>query len=101
MPSLEDDERGLARERTGLAWERSALAFGALGAVVLGVAAHRELPILVVLSAVLAGVGVAVWHHGQRSYDRPLVVPQTRAFALMSLVAALTAVASLAVMLAR
>ena len=94
MPSPEDDERGLARERTGLAWERSAAAFGALGAVVLGVAAHRDLPVLLALSAALAGAGAAVWHHGRRSYARPVVGPQTRAFALMSLVAALTAVAA-------
>jgi uncharacterized membrane protein YidH (DUF202 family) len=101
MPSPEGDERGLARERTGLAWERSALAFGALGAVVLGVAAHRDLPILVGLSAALGAVGAVVWRHGRQSYDRPFAGPQTRALLLMSLVAALTAVAAAAVMLAR
>jgi uncharacterized membrane protein YidH (DUF202 family) len=99
MPSLEDDERGLARERTGLAWERSALAFGALGAVVLGVAAHRDLPVLLALSAALAGVGAAVWRHGRQSYDRPFVGPQTRALSLMSLAAALAAVAAAIVVL--
>jgi len=96
-----EDERGLARERTGLAWERSALAFGALGAVVLGVAAHKELPILLVFSAALAGVGAAVWHHGRRSYDHPVVRPQTRALALLSLAAALTAVAAAIVVVVR
>jgi uncharacterized membrane protein YidH (DUF202 family) len=101
MPSHDDEERGLARERTGLAWERSALAFGALGAVVLGVAAHQDLPILLALSAALAGVGAVIWRHGRQTYDRPFAGPQTRALALMSLVAALTAVAAAVVMLVR
>jgi uncharacterized membrane protein YidH (DUF202 family) len=93
MPSPEDDDApGFARERTGLAWERSALAFGALGAVVLGVAAHRDEPALLAVSAALAVAGGVIWHHGRRSYDRPAVAPQTQAFMLMTLAAAVVAV---------
>jgi uncharacterized membrane protein YidH (DUF202 family) len=99
MPSPEP-ERGLARERTGLAWERSAGAFAALAGVVLGVAAHRDAPGLIVLSAALVMAAAAVWRHGRRSYERADVPPQTRAFALMSLAAVLTAVAAAIVVIA-
>jgi uncharacterized membrane protein YidH (DUF202 family) len=91
MPSPEQAP-GLARERTGLAWERSALAFGTLAAVVLGVAAHRDEPGLLALAAALGVAGAAVWQHGRRSYDRSAVAAQTRAFALMTVAVALTAV---------
>ena len=40
------------------------------GASMLSVAAHREAPGLLVVSAALVGVGVAVWRHGRRAYAR-------------------------------
>jgi uncharacterized membrane protein YidH (DUF202 family) len=91
MPSP-DVRPGLSRERTGLAWERSAGAFGALAAVLLGVAAHRDAPGLIVPSAALVLVGAAVLRHGRQSYERADVVPQARALALMTLAVALAAV---------
>jgi hypothetical protein len=93
MPS-HDDERGLARERTGLAWERCALAYAALGGVVLGVAAHRDAPGLLPVSAALAVVAAATWRHGRRAYEHPAVAPQARALRLLTLTTALTAVAA-------
>ena len=89
MPS--HDDPGLARERTGLAWERSALTFAALAAVVLGVAAHHDAPALLALSAALVAAGAAVWRHGRRSYEREGAPPQVRALALMALAVAATA----------
>ncbi len=100
MPSP-DPERGLARERTGLAWERSAGSFAALAALVLGVAAHHDAPGLIALSAVLVTVAAAVWRHGRRAYERPDVGPHSRALALMSVAAALTAVAAAIVVIVR
>jgi uncharacterized membrane protein YidH (DUF202 family) len=89
-----DPERGVARERTWLAWERSAGAFAALAGVVLGVAAHRDAPGLLAVSLALVAIAAGVWRHGHRSYQRPDVVPQARAIALMSLAVALSAVAA-------
>jgi uncharacterized membrane protein YidH (DUF202 family) len=89
-----EPKRGLARERTGLAWERTAGAFAALAGVLLGVAAHRDAPGLLVLSVALVVAAAVVWSHGRRSYERPDVAPQSRAFALMTLAAVLSAVAA-------
>jgi uncharacterized membrane protein YidH (DUF202 family) len=100
MPSP-DPPRGLARERTGLAWERSAGSFAALAAVVLGVAAHHDAPGLIALSVALVTVAAAVWRHGRRSYDRPGVTLQLHALALMSLAVALTGVAAAIVVIVR
>ena len=60
MPSREP-ERGVPRERTGLAWERSALVYATLAAAILGVAAHRDAGGLVPLGiAALAAVAAVV-----------------------------------------
>jgi uncharacterized membrane protein YidH (DUF202 family) len=97
MPSPE--RPGLARERTGLAWERSAFGFVALATVVLTVAAHREAPGLLVLSAVLVAVAVAVGRHGRRAYADAEVHAQTRALAVLAVVTALAALAAAIVVL--
>lgn len=83
----------MARERTGLAWQRSAFGFVTLAGVVLSVAAHREAPGLVVVSAALAGVAAAVWRQGRRAYERSAVEAQSRAIALMAGATALAALA--------
>jgi putative membrane protein len=93
MPSP-DRIRGLPRERTGLAWERSALGFAALAGIALGIAARREAPGLVVLSAVLLAVAGATWRHGRRSYERPAVAAQPRALGLLALATAVAALAA-------
>jgi hypothetical protein len=98
MPS---PDRGVARERTGLAWERSALSFGTLAGLAVAAAAHRDEPALVVLGAALVGVAAAVWHHGRREYARTAVTAQGRALALLTLATVLTALAVAASVLAR
>jgi uncharacterized membrane protein YidH (DUF202 family) len=90
----------MARERTGLAWQRSALSFATLAGVALAAAAHRNAPGLVILAAALAGVAAAVWRHGRREYARRAVAAQQRAIALLTLATALTALGVAAAVLA-
>jgi uncharacterized membrane protein YidH (DUF202 family) len=92
MPSTE--RPGVSRERTGLAWQRSAFGFVTLAGVVLSVAAHREAPGLLAVSAALAIVAAAVWRQGRRAYERPAVEPQQRAIALVAVATALAALAA-------
>jgi putative membrane protein len=99
MPSPE--RSGLARERTGLAWQRSALGFVALAGVVLSVAAHREAPGLLVLSAALAAVAVAVWRQGHHAYARAEVRAQQRALRFLAVATALAALVAAVVVLVR
>jgi uncharacterized membrane protein YidH (DUF202 family) len=99
---LSPDQRGGAqRERTGLAWQRSAFSFLALAGVVLSVAAHRDAPVLLALSALLAAAAVAVWLHGSRAYEQARVTAQPRALAVLTSVTALAAGAAAVVVLAR
>jgi uncharacterized membrane protein YidH (DUF202 family) len=101
MPSRPDRARGLARERTALAWERSALGFAALAGIVLGIAARRDAPGLLVLAVALLALAAAVWRHGRRAYERTAVVAQSRAIALVTLATVLAAVAAVAAVLVR
>jgi uncharacterized membrane protein YidH (DUF202 family) len=96
-----EPKRGLARERTGLAWERTAGAFAALAGVLLGVAAHRDAPGLLVLSVALVVAAAVVWRNGRRAYEDPHVMPQARALALMSGAVALSGVAAAIVVVVR
>jgi uncharacterized membrane protein YidH (DUF202 family) len=88
MPS---PDRGMARERTDLAWQRSAMSFGTLAGVALAAASHRDAPGLVILAVGLAVVAAAVWRHSRRQYARSAVAEQERAIALLTLITALTA----------
>ena len=97
MPSTE--RPGVSRERTGLAWQRSALGFVTLGGVVLSVAAHREAPGLLAVSAALAIVAVAVWRLGRRAYERTEVQPQQQAVAFVAIATALAALVAAVVVL--
>jgi len=99
MPSPE--RPGVARERTGLAWQRSALGFVGLAGVVLSVAAHREAPGLLVVSVALAAVALAVWRHGQRAYGNAGVQAQPRALALITVATALAALVAAVVVTVR
>jgi Domain of unknown function (DUF202) len=92
MPSPEPP--GAARERTRLAWERLALTFCALAALVLGVAAHHDAPGLIVLGVALLGVAVGVWRTGRRGYAGAEVRPQPGALALIAVATAMTALAA-------
>jgi uncharacterized membrane protein YidH (DUF202 family) len=94
MPFPDEDQPGLARERTDLAWQRLALSFCALAAVLLGVAAHRDAPGLLVGVAALLAVGGAAQRQGRRAYLRDEVEAQPGALALLAVLTALTAVAA-------
>jgi uncharacterized membrane protein YidH (DUF202 family) len=92
MPSAE--RPGVPRERTSLAWQRSAFGFVTLAGIVLSVAAHREAPSLIAVSAALAMAAVAVWRQGRRAYERPEVEAQPRAVGLVAVATALAALAA-------
>jgi uncharacterized membrane protein YidH (DUF202 family) len=94
MPFPDEDRPGLARERTDLAWQRLALSFCALAAVLLGVAAHRDAPGLLVGVAALLAIGGATQHHGRRAYSRDEVRAQPGALALLAVLTGLTGVAA-------
>jgi uncharacterized membrane protein YidH (DUF202 family) len=98
MPSPPD--RGVARERTGLAWERSALSFATLAGVALAAAAHRDEPALLLLAAALVAVAALAWRHGRRAYARAAVASQPRAIALLALVTVLAALGAAAAVIA-
>ncbi len=59
----EDSDPGLARERTSLAWTRTAISFGALGGVVLKV---NGVPGLIILA-----IAPLVWQLGRISRSGP------------------------------
>ena len=53
---IEDTDPGLARERTELAWDRTAISFAALGGAILKTRPYAGIPILV-LSALIWELG--------------------------------------------
>jgi len=83
-PSSQRDS-GLARERTSLAWTRTAISFAAVGGVVL----KRE----IVPGLILLAVAPAIYVLGRLAYTRPdklkLVTATIVAVALVALVVAL------------
>ena len=99
MPSSEVP--AATRERTGLAWQRSAFAFAGLAAVALGAAARREAPGLLALSATLLVIAGAVWRHGRHAYVQPQVQAQPRVLALLAVATALAALAAGVAVIAR
>ena len=62
MPSTAEPsgDRGLARERTALSWQRMALSFTSLAGVTLAAAAHRHRPWLLTPTAILAVIGKTI-----------------------------------------
>jgi uncharacterized membrane protein YidH (DUF202 family) len=82
----EDRDPGLARERTSLAWVRTALSFGAVGGVVLK---KDVIPGLIILCAV-----PVVWNIGRLAHHRPgrlkLVTVTVVIVALASLIVVFT-----------
>jgi uncharacterized membrane protein YidH (DUF202 family) len=59
-----DEDRGLARERTSLAWTRTALSFGAAGGVI--VKSH------VIIGLVILGIAPVIWQLGRLTMQEPL-----------------------------
>jgi uncharacterized membrane protein YidH (DUF202 family) len=71
---IEDTDPGLARERTELAWTRTAISFAALGAAIVKSHPLEGLPILA-LSAVIWKLGrLARAHSDERERPRRLLV---------------------------
>jgi len=86
----EDVDPGLARERTRLAWTRTAIAFAAVGAAML----RRELiPGLIVLATT-----PLIWAVGQFAGHKPRSEPRPRQ--LLVVTVTVTAVAAMAVIAA-
>ena len=77
---------GLARERTALAWTRTAISFAAVGGVVL----KRE----IIPGLVLLALAPAVWWLGRLAYSRPgkfkLITATIVAVSLVAFVIGLT-----------
>ena len=68
-PPSDGDDPGLARERTALAWTRSALTMAASGLLIARAAFVGHLPALGVVSAVATAILSALtWRNGQAIY---------------------------------
>ena len=89
--SIEDADPGLARERTELAWTRTAISFAALGGAILKNAPILGFPVLA-FSVVIWALGRAPYPTGAgRSRARQLLVTaSTTAAALAALVLTFT-----------
>ena len=94
------DDPGLARERTALAWTRSALTMAASGVLITRAAFVGHLAWLAVVSAVaIATLSVLTWHHGQVIYreHREPGMQRLRTVAFGLLTAATVLIASVAI----
>jgi uncharacterized membrane protein YidH (DUF202 family) len=84
---LEDRDPGLARERTALAWTRTAISFAAVGGVILK--RGDIVPGLIVL-----GLTPVIWELGRQRYHSPgrlkLVTATIVAVSLVALIVSLT-----------
>src|SRR3954451_15630955 len=97
MPSAE--RAGVPRARTSLAGQGSAFGFVTLAGIVLSVAAHREAPGLIAVSAALAMAALAVWRQGPRAYERHEGEAQPQAVGLVAVATALAALVAAVVVL--
>jgi uncharacterized membrane protein YidH (DUF202 family) len=73
MPSAADRprDRGLAVERTALAWQRTTLGFTSLAALILGAAAHRQAAWMLGPAAGLFVVAGLAWRYARRRSAAP------------------------------
>jgi uncharacterized membrane protein YidH (DUF202 family) len=70
-PPPDSDDPGLARERTALAWTRSALTMAASGVLIARAAFVGHLPVLGVVGAVAMAISSALtWRNGQAIYRK-------------------------------
>jgi uncharacterized membrane protein YidH (DUF202 family) len=70
---VEDTDRGLARERTRLAWTRSSISFAAIGVLILKTRPLIGAPLLI-LSAVIWSIGLTQRTPGQAGVARKRVL---------------------------
>ena len=96
---------GLARDRTALAWTRSALNLLANGTLIARAAFVAHLDVVGVLTAVAAAaLALVTWRHGRAIYDHGLVGPdryhQTGALGLLTVATVVTALVAIVVTLA-
>jgi uncharacterized membrane protein YidH (DUF202 family) len=105
MPSAAESQPprdpGLASERTALAWQRMALGFTSMAAVMLAAAAHRQVPWLVAPSVALFAVAAAVWRYARRRTGDRGVRTARRPIALLAIATVAAAVAAAALSLVR
>jgi uncharacterized membrane protein YidH (DUF202 family) len=103
MPSTAEAPRdpGLAAERTALAWQRMALGFTSMAAVMLAAAAHRGDPWLLAPSVALFAVAAAVWRYARRRTGDRALRTARRPVALLAYATAAAAVAAAALSLIR
>jgi uncharacterized membrane protein YidH (DUF202 family) len=83
-PAESPGDRGLARERTALSWQRMALSFTSLAGVTLAAAAHRHRPWLLAPAAALAVVGAAIWLYARQRIGDPGRTTERRPIALLA-----------------
>ena len=106
-PPPDTDDPGLARERTALAWTRSALTMAASGVLIARAAFVGHLRVLGVVSAVATAILSALtWRHGQAIYRerREPWMPhrvQMAAFGLLTAATVLIAAIAIVVTVAR
>jgi uncharacterized membrane protein YidH (DUF202 family) len=103
MPSTAEPSGDPARasERTGLAWQRMALSFTSIAAVMLAAAAHRQVVWLLGPSAVLFAVAAAIWRYARRRIGDRALRTARRPVALLAVATAAAAVAAAALSLIR
>lgn len=89
-PGPEDFDPGLARDRTRLAWTRTAIAFAAVGAAVLKSHLAAGLTVL--------GLAAVVW--GLRHLFRDAAVPRSQSARLLGVTLTVVAVAIVALVVA-
>ncbi len=105
-PPPDTDDPGLARERTALAWTRSALNIAASGALIARAAFVGHLAFLgVVIAVAMAFVSALTWRNGQTTYRERREAwapqpPQTTAFGLLTATTVLVAATAIVVTVA-
>lgn len=86
---IDPHDAGLARERTALAWTRSALNMAASGTLIARAAFAAHLDALAITTAsVMATMAFLTWRHGQQLGTDAVVVPPPQRHALAALTAA-------------
>jgi uncharacterized membrane protein YidH (DUF202 family) len=104
--AIDPDDTGLARERTALAWTRSALNMAASGTLIARAGFTAHLAALGLATAIAMAVMVLfTWRHGQAIYRQSGVIGadvqrEKRTLGLLTAATVLTAVVAIVVTLA-